>query len=228
MGKYAVIVAGGSGSRMGGGIPKQFRNLCGRPVLWWSMKAFRDEDPATNIILVLPEEFVKLWQDYFHSLPESDRFSHEITIGGATRTESVKNGLAHVASPDSLVAVHDGARPLVTPELISKGWETAQQHGAAIPVVPVTDSLRKVNGDNSEAVDRSEYVAVQTPQVFKTSILKEAYAQAGENTFTDDAAVVENAGFKVALYPGSDTNFKLTHPKDLQIAAVLCKASGNG
>lgn len=122
---------------------------------------------------------------------------------------------------DSLVAVHDGARPLVNVSTIAEGWKVALQEGAAIPVVPVTDSLRKLTADGSIGVDRSEYFAVQTPQVFQTSILNESYSRCDGMVFTDDAAVVENAGKKVSLYPGSPDNIKITNPKDMAIAAVL-------
>lgn len=219
-----MIVAGGSGSRMGGGIPKQFRTLCGHPVLWWSMKAFHDEDPSTHLILVLPQEFITLWKDFFSTLSASEQFPHSVTSGGKSRSESVKNGLALVENDESLVAVHDGARPMITKELISKGWETAEQSGAAIPVLAVTDSLRRVNGDCSEAVDRSEYVAVQTPQVFKTGLLKESYAKAKDEVFSDDASVVENAGYKVKLYPGLVENMKITNPKDIALATAIMNA----
>ena len=221
MKKYAVIVAGGSGTRMGGGVPKQFRSLNNRPVLWWSMKAFHEEDPGTNLILVLPMEFMTLWEDYFNSLPEEERYPHRVVAGGSTRTESVVNGLEAVEDPESLVAVHDGARPLVTQSLISTGWKTALEHGAAIPVVPVTDSLRKIDGDGSRVVDRKDFVAVQTPQVFISRILKDAYSQAGDKTFTDDTSVVEGAGKKVALFEGNPENIKLTNPKDLEIAKAI-------
>ena len=118
MKKNVVIVAGGSGTRMGGGIPKQFRSLCGRPVLWWSMKAFHDEDAGTRLIVVLPQDFITLWNDFFSSLPEKERFAHEIVAGGASRSESVRNGLSLVEDKESLVAVHYGARPLVSREII--------------------------------------------------------------------------------------------------------------
>ncbi|MCH5235674.1 MAG: 2-C-methyl-D-erythritol 4-phosphate cytidylyltransferase [Muribaculaceae bacterium] len=221
MRKYAVIVAGGSGSRMGGGIPKQFRSLCGRPVLWWSMKAFKEEDPDTRLVLVLPEEFISLWKDFYSTLPESERYEYEIAKGGKTRGESVKNGLSLVEE-DTYVAIHDGARPLVSPATISSGWEKVKEEAAAIPVVSVTDSLRfLVNNTDSESVNRDSYVAVQTPQMFKTSLLKNAYDIAGDRVFTDDAAVMENAGHKVSLYPGSYDNIKITNPKDMAIATLL-------
>lgn len=234
---FAIIVAGGSGTRMGGGIPKQFRNLCGRPVLWWSMKAFHDENPLTQLVLVLPETFIDLWKDFYTSLPEEERFPHKITAGGTSRTESVSNGIALIDNDNSLVAVHDGARPLVKPSIIRMGWETANLTGAAIPVVPVTDSLRKISqeqgksdksickdnlaGIESKSVDRNKFMAVQTPQVFKTSLLKEAYEKAGEGVFTDDASVVEHSGHKISLFEGSPDNIKITGPKDMAIAAIL-------
>ena len=222
MNKYAVIVAGGSGSRMGGGMPKQFRSLCGRPVLWWSMKAFHDEDSSTRIILVLPQEFISLWEDFYGTLPEKDRFPYKAVAGGSSRTESVKNGLSLVEDAESLVAVHDGARPLVTPMVISRGWDTALAYGAGVPVVPVVNSLRLLNDNGiSQAVDRDNYRVVQTPQVFKTALLKEAYEKAGDRVFSDDATVAENAGNIISLFEGDTDNIKITNPKDLAIAAVL-------
>lgn len=206
---------------MGGGIPKQFRNLCGRPVLWWSMKAFKDENPATDIILVLPENFISLWNDLFSSLPQCDRFHHRVAKGGSSRSQSVKNGLDMISDEDSLVAVHDGARPLVNTRIIAEGWGLAEKKGAAIPAVPLTDSIRFLEGAGSKSVDRNSYVAVQTPQVFNASLLKKAYNKAGEASFTDDAAVVENAGHSVALFEGSRENIKVTNPLDMDIATLL-------
>lgn len=221
MKKFAIIVAGGSGSRMGGGIPKQFRTLCSRPVLWWSMKAFHEENPDTRLILVLPREFINLWDEIFSSLPANDRFPHEVAVGGNSRTESVKNGLMLAVDSDSLVAVHDAARPLVTAAIISKGWATAEEYGAAIPVVAVTDSLRTVESFPSRAVNRDEFVAVQTPQVFKTHILKKAYEEAGDEVFSDDATAVEQSGEAVTLFQGTHYNMKVTNPKDMAIAEAI-------
>ena len=215
-------MAGGSGSRMGGGIPKQFRSLCGRPVLWWSIKAFHNEDPSTKLIIVLPNDFIDLWKDYYSTLPAEERIDHEVTSGGDSRSESVKNGLRLIDTEDSLVAVHDGARPLIQPETISRGWVTASKYGAGIPVVAVTDSIRqKGPGKESRSVNRDDYLAVQTPQVFKTLVLKESYEKAGNQPFTDDASVVENNGMSVSLFEGSPENIKITNPKDLAIAAVI-------
>lgn len=223
MNRYAVIVAGGSGTRMGGGIPKQFRSLCGRPLLWWSLAAFHKENPETKIIVVLPENFVALWKDLFRSLPEQEQIEHEVTVGGSSRTESVCNGLSLISDNESLVAVHDGARPLVTSEMISDGWKTALNYDACVPVVPVTDSLRKLSGDESEAVDRSKYVAVQTPQVFKTGLLQKSYEKAKGESFTDDASVVENSGHKIKLFKGNTNNIKVTHPGDFDMVELLIR-----
>lgn len=212
---------------MGGGIPKQFRSLCGRPVLWWSMKAFHDENPATSIILVLPEEFLSLWNDFFSSLPAEDQIPHKSIAGGNSRGESVKQGLSLIDNDDSLVAIHDGARPMVSPKIIAEGWNATYLSGAGIPVVPVVDSLRRKTEEGvSEAVDRDDYLVVQTPQVFKTSIIKEAYIKAGEKSYSDDASVAENAGQKISLFSGSYDNIKITNPLDMAIAEVLMRKDG--
>lgn len=221
MKKYAVIVAGGSGSRMGGGIPKQFRSLCSHPVLWWSMKAFKDEDPETQIILVLPEDFISLWNDFFNTLPPVEKFEHKITAGGNSRSESVKNGLLLIDDLDSLVAVHDGARPLVKTEIIRRGWEKAKEFKAAIPVVPVVDSLREVTDNGNFACDRTRFRSVQTPQVFETSLLSEAYEKVGNRVFSDDASVVEAFGNKIVLFDGDPNNIKITNPFDMTMAEAL-------
>ena len=206
---------------MGGGIPKQFRSLCGRPVLWWSMKAFHNENKDTRLIIVLPEEFISLWKDFYSTLPEPERFPHDIVSGGKSRSESVYNGLKLIEEDDSYVAVHDGARPLISESLISQGWESVQKSGAAVPVVPVTDSLRIFEDGQSKAIDRSRFVAVQTPQVFYTKILIESYEQVEDLNFSDDATVAEHAGYKVELFEGNAENIKITNPKDLAIAAVI-------
>lgn len=222
MEKYAIIVAGGEGTRLGGALPKQFREVAGRPLLWWSVKAFSDEDPATRIILVLPQRFFGLWQQLQTELPEEDRLPHSVVAGGASRTESVKNGLRVVPDgEDCLVAVHDAARPLLTSAMISRGWETAARHGGAIPAIPVTDSLRRVEGETSRAVDRSAFVAVQTPQVFRARLLKEAYAAHPDAVYSDDATAFEAYGKIPVLFEGSTDNMKVTNPGDLEIATLL-------
>ena len=221
MKQYAVIVAGGSGERMGGGLPKQFRPLKGRPVLWWSMKAFHDNNPNTELILVLPEKFISLWKELFDSLSEDERFEHTISTGGNSRTDSVKNGLSLIKDDNSIVAVHDGARPLVKSYTIQEGWNKAKEFGAAIPAVALSDSIRMITEEKSKAVDRNNYVAVQTPQVFMTSLLKKAYEVINGNIYTDDATAVESIGREITLFEGSADNIKITHPKDLLIAEAI-------
>lgn len=222
MKKYAIIVAGGEGTRLGGGLPKQFRNLKGRPVLWWSLKAFHDEDPSTEIRVVVHPGFFDDWSLLFEELPEDERIPHIVVCGGRSRTESVKNGLEGVPPErESLVAVHDAARPLVTADLIRLGWETAAEKGGAVPAVPVTDSLRLLTDDGSRSVDRSDYVAVQTPQVFNAEMLKNAYTINPDAVYSDDASAFEAAGHNVALFKGSPSNIKITNPGDIEIASIL-------
>ena len=224
MKKNAIIVAGGSGTRLGGDLPKQFQPLNGRPVLWWSLKAFHDEDPRTKITLVLNPGYIQTWIEMFMSLPEEDQFVHELAEGGDSRTKSVKNGIILIpASDDELIAVHDAARPLVTIDMIREGWETAARHGAAIPAVPVTDSLRRLSDDGSVAVDRKDYVAVQTPQVFRASVLDGSYEKNPDAVYSDDASAVEAAGFRPVIFKGSPRNIKVTNPGDIQIASLLLR-----
>ncbi len=224
MEKYAVIVAGGEGTRLGGGLPKQFRPLGGRPVLWWSLKAFHDEDPAVKLRIVLHPDYFDEWEHLIQSLPEQERFSHEVFAGGKSRTESVKNGIASIPdSHNALIAVHDAARPLVTVGMIARGWLAAGAEGGAVPAIPVTDSLRRLEGAGSRAVDRSEYVAVQTPQVFRADLLKKAYADNPDAVFSDDASAFEAAGHEPVLYEGSPLNIKVTNPGDMEIAELLLR-----
>lgn len=222
MKKYAIIVAGGSGSRMGEGLPKQFRPLMGKPMLWWSMKAFHDESSETELILVLPQDYISLWGELMENLPEDERFPHKITPGGETRTESVRKGLAFIEDADSLVAIHDGARPLVTEKIIVEGWRAGKLAGAGIPAVRIADSLRKILYDgDSRVVDRSRFRAIQTPQVFQSSLIISAYEKSEGKTFTDDASMVEETGVKIALFQGDTENFKVTTPIDLTLAEIV-------
>lgn len=227
MEKYAIIVAGGEGTRLGGDLPKQFRELCGRPVLWWSLKAFHDEDPDTRIIIVLHRDYFGLWEELMTSMPQEDRIAHVTVAGGNSRTASVKNGIVSVPnSEEALIAVHDAARPLVDVDMIARGWEAAAKYGGVVPAIPVTDSLRKLtegkdNVGGSEAVDRSEYVAVQTPQVFRADLLKDAYERQPDAVFSDDASAFEAAGWKPVLFKGSVKNMKVTNPGDIEVAQIL-------
>lgn len=218
--KYAVIVAGGSGNRFGGSVPKQFVELAGKPVLMHTIEVFSRSEPI-DIILVLPHSQFSLWRElcsrYTFNVP------HRVVAGGADRFHSVKNAIDIIScSTGDMVAVHDGVRPLVSVALIDRLFETASETAAAIPVVPVTDSVRQLNADgSSHALQRAALRAVQTPQVFNGHLLKQAYDVLFSPDFTDDASVVEKTGHAVTLVKGETTNIKITHPIDLMIAEKL-------
>lgn len=218
--RYAVIVAGGRGLRMGGELPKQFLPLSGKPVLMRTLELFEGE--VSRIILVLPEDHIPFWQE----LCERYHFTlhHTIALGGETRFHSVRSGLSHLPQ-EGLVAVHDGVRPLASSALIRRSFEEAERSGAALPACPVTDSLRlRQDEGKSEAVDRSRYVAVQTPQTFDLGRLQQAYQQAYSPLFTDDASVYEAASLgSITLIDGEETNIKLTTPRDLLLAELLLR-----
>lgn len=220
MKKYAIIVAGGKGLRMGKDLPKQFLLLGGKPVLMRTLERFAAYDSSLSLILVLPEAHQEYWltlcRQYNFTLP------HCIAPGGETRFHSVKNGLALV-DESGWVAVHDGVRPFVSCEVIDACFEQAALTGAALPVLPVIETLRETTETTSRTVDRSRYCTVQTPQVFTASLLKEAYEQPYSAAFTDDASVVERLGHPVTLVPGNRENIKITTPFDLQIGEILCK-----
>ena len=221
MSNYAIIVAGGKGLRMGGDVPKQFLPVGGKPILMRTIERFREYDEKLNIILVLPVQ----QQEYWNNLCLEHSFRAEIRIanGGETRFESSKNGLDAIPSGESgLVAIHDGVRPFVSIETISRCFNVASAHGAAIPVLPVVESLRVVepNGE-SKNVLRSNYRMVQTPQVFQISLAKQAFAQEYNEAFTDDASVIESFGHSVAMVDGNRENIKLTTPYDLSVAQTI-------
>lgn len=220
MKKSVIIVAGGSGTRMGSEIPKQFILLEDKPVLIWTIKCFIQYDPNISVVLVLPESQIVRWNE----LCISYRFDHphQIVKGGETRFQSVQNGLREVVECD-LVAVHDGVRPLVSQETIENCFNQADKTGAAIPVLALNETLRSGTMEESKTVDRSLFYTVQTPQVFKTSILQKAYSKIPDSSFTDDASVVEASGFPVIMVPGNPENIKITHPWDLIIASAYLK-----
>lgn len=219
MKKYVIVVAGGKGLRMGGDIPKQFIPVKGKPVLMRTLEAFHAYDESMMIILVLPEG----QQDYWKCLCTEYGFtlSHRIANGGETRFHSVKNGLALVDEADALVGVHDGVRPFVSKEVIGSCYNTAEKEGAVVPVIDVVETVRCLEGNGSVTVPRDRYKLVQTPQVFRASLLKEAYSQTYTSAFTDDASVVEAAGHSVCLVKGNRENIKLTTPFDLKVAEAL-------
>lgn len=218
---YVIIVAGGKGLRMGGGVPKQFMPIGGLPVLMRTMLRFREYSPTLEIILVLPKE----QQDYWRSLCQAHQFklAYRLADGGRTRFHSVQNGLALIPEgARGLVGVHDGVRPFVTVDVIRRCYDEARLCGAAIPVVPVVESVRKIAADGtSTAVSRDDYRLVQTPQVFSINTLKAANTQPYSEAFTDDASVVEAFGQRVAMVEGNRENIKITTPGDLAIAEAL-------
>lgn len=216
-----LIVAGGRGTRMGGPQPKQFLELVGRPVLMHTLEAFDRWDASARLIVVLPEDQIDTWK----RLCEAHVFGriHRVVAGGETRFHSVRNGLDAVAS-DGLIAVHDGVRPLVAPSVIAACFAAAADGGAAVPVVPVVESVREVDADGgSRPVDRARLRVVQTPQVFRADVLRAAYCLPYDPRFTDDASVVEASGVAVRLVPGNRENIKLTTPMDLLLAEQLMR-----
>ena len=216
-----LIVAGGRGTRMGGPQPKQFLQLAGRPVLMHTLEAFDRWDASARLIVVLPEDQIETWK----RLCEAHTFGriHRVVAGGETRFHSVQNGLGAVAS-DGLIAVHDGVRPLVAPSVIAACFAAAADGGAAVPVVPVVESVREVDADGgSRPVDRTRLRVVQTPQVFRADVLRAAYRLPYDPRFTDDASVVEASGVAVRLVPGNRENIKLTTPMDLLLAEQLMR-----
>lgn len=217
---YIIIVAGGKGLRMGSDIPKQFLPIEGKPVLMRTLERFREYSDDIQIILVLPEA----QQEYWHQLCDEYHFDVEYTLanGGQTRFHSVQNGLAKV--PDDaqgVVGVHDGVRPFPSIEVIRNCYETARTAKAAIPVIPVVETVRQLDGNSSLTVPRDQYRLVQTPQTFDIQLLKAANKQPYNDGFTDDASVVEAFGHKITLVEGNRENIKITTPYDLKIAEVL-------
>lgn len=221
MSRYAIIVAGGSGSRFGSNTPKQFLPLCGKPVLMHTIDKFAALGDV-EIIVVLPESFVDWWKDlcaeHCYATP------HRVVVGGQSRFSSVKNAIVTIsACPGDTIAVHDGVRPLASTALIEAAYRCAETKGNAIPVVPVTDSVRQLTGDGGASVplSRDSLRAVQTPQVFEALALRNAYDADYSPFYTDDASVLEHNGGTINLIDGEVTNIKITHPNDLTIAEML-------
>ncbi len=221
MQKFAIIVAGGKGLRMGTEIPKQFLILQNKPILAYSIEAFYKEDSATKIIIVLPQEQDEYWKslckEYSITIP------HTTVYGGKERFFSVKNGLSLV-NPKSVVAIHDGVRPLIDTETIRNGFNLAKEKNSAIPVIDSIDSLRIIENNTSKSINRNTIKRVQTPQVFNSDKLLKAYDTIFSDLFTDDASVFENTFGSIFTFRGNNKNIKITNEFDLKIAnAFLCK-----
>jgi 2-C-methyl-D-erythritol 4-phosphate cytidylyltransferase len=223
MKKFVIIVAGGSGSRMDTELPKQFLELCGKPILMRTIQLFFDFDPESELILVLPEAQRDFWTDL--CLKHSFSLPHPITLGGETRFHSVQNGL-NLIQGEGIVFIHDGVRPLVSHQTIERCNQMAQKNGNAIPVLPINESLRKQKGLQSVSVDRNLYLSVQTPQTFRSDQILKAYEQDFDTAFTDDASVAEKAGFPIFMVEGNRENIKITTPTDLIIAEAFLQAKG--
>ena len=225
---YIIIVAGGKGLRMGSDIPKQFLPIGGKPVLMRTLERFREYSAELQIILVLPEAQQAYWRElckqYNFPLPleGTEGGFYQLAKGGQTRFHSVQNGLAKV--PDDaqgVVGVHDGVRPFPSIEVIKNCYETARTKKAVIPVIPVVETVRHLEGEKSVTVPRGDYRLVQTPQTFDIQLLKAANRQPYNDGFTDDASVVESYGYEITLVEGNRENIKITTPYDLKIAEVL-------
>lgn len=221
MHKSVIIVAGGSGKRMGSVVPKQFLELNGRPVLMWTMEKFYDYDPKISMILVLPLDQVSYWnrlciQYDFH-------IKHELAFGGESRFHSVKSGF-QLVEKGSITAIHDGVRPLVSLHTIARGFSEAEKNGNAIPFVNLNESVRKLKKKKSKALNRETIKIIQTPQIFNYEQLKSAYNQEYHNSFTDDATTVEKSGYRINLIEGNIENIKLTTPFDMKMAGMYLQA----
>ena len=218
--EYAVIVAGGKGTRIRSTIPKQFLELQGLPILMHTLNAFYRYSRNITVILVLPEDDFSTWK----KLCDTHNFDQPYILqkGGETRFQSVKNGLALIES-DGLVAVHDGVRPLVSEDIIAASFRLASVHQSAVAAVRLKESIRMTDQDNTKAADRSKFRLIQTPQTFQVSILKKAYEIKEDSSLTDDASVVEKAGHIISLFEGSYENIKITTPEDLVIAEALLR-----
>lgn len=220
MKKYAVLVAGGSGTRMGSAIPKQFLMLAGKPVMLHTIEKFLTAFYDIEIILVIHSSFIEKAKETIQALPASSKIT--IVHGGETRFQSVKNGLALVKE-DAIVFVHDAVRCMVSASLIHCCYEQALTKGSAIPAVSITDSIRMIDGNTTKVINRNLLKAIQTPQTFLSEIIIPAFEQEYNDSFTDEATVVEAAGNEVFLIEGEKENIKITVPADLIIAEQLLK-----
>jgi 2-C-methyl-D-erythritol 4-phosphate cytidylyltransferase len=219
MKKTVIIVGGGKGLRMGAELPKQFIPLQGKPILMHTIEVFHQWDASAELVLVIPEEHEAYWNMLRREL--NFTVPYRTVFGGETRYHSVRNGLCEVEG-NGLIAVHDGVRPFVTPEIITSCFRMAETYGAAIPVVPMIESMREyTGGGKSQAFDRRRLCIVQTPQVFHADLLRNAYEQPYEERFTEDASLVENLGHTIHLVEGSYDNIKITTPIDVQYAEII-------
>lgn len=219
--EYAIIVAGGKGTRIRHALPKQFIELAGKPVLFHTLEAFQRYSSSLNIVLVLPADDIQTWSD----LVAKYHFDVPVTVqtGGDTRFQSVKRGLEKIPGP-GLVAIHDGVRPLVSEDIIGASFRLAAAHGTAVAAVRLKESIRMTDQDTTRAMDRSRFRLIQTPQTFDIDLIKKAYELREEPSMTDDASVAEQAGHAISLFEGSYENIKITTAEDLVVAEALLKS----
>lgn len=219
--EYALIVAGGKGTRIKSKLPKQFLELNGKPILLHTMEAFIRYSENIPIILVLPKDDFPIWK----SICKRFAFNRPILLqtGGETRFQSVKKGLDLIIG-DGLVAIHDGVRPLVSEDIIGASFRLAAVHQSAVAAVRLKESIRRVDQDNTKAMDRSLFRIVQTPQTFNVSLIKQAYQIKENESLTDDASVAEKSGLVISLFEGSYENIKISTEEDLIVAEVLLNA----
>ena len=220
MNKFAIIVAGGSGTRMGALLPKQYLDIGGKPILMHTLEVFYSAITDIHLILVIPEKDFGLWEDlcgrYNFDIP------HSVVRGSTSRFQSVKNGLDSIVWAEGLVAIHDGVRPFVNPGVIIESFQVAKEKGSAIAVIALKDSLRKLTDDGkSYFQERQNFRLVQTPQTFLLSKIKKAFDVTELHHFSDDATVYEHQGWQVELISGNPENIKITHPDDMEYADFL-------
>ena len=217
MQRHAIIVAGGSGKRMGAPIPKQFLEVNGAPILVHTLNVFHRFDPTIRLVVVMAKDWMDHWKELSANFKTPD---HQLVEGGEERFHSVSNGLASIEG-EGVVGIHDAVRPLVSVDTLERCYEKAAAGESVIPVVPVTESLRFVDGDGNKAVERSSYRIVQTPQCFPLSAIRSSFEQGYRPFFTDDASVAESAGFTITTVEGNTENIKITSPQDLVLAKSL-------
>ena len=220
MQKYALIVAGGTGKRMGSETPKQFLELVGKPVLMHTIERFYRYDTNISIVLVLPENQSEFWSELTRTY--DFKVPHILVKGGLNRFFSVKNGLGAIGE-NGLAAIHDGVRPLVSSETIKRCFDAAEKYGNAIPVISPADSLRVIKNEKNMPVRREQFRLIQTPQIFEVKQIKKAYMVEYSSDFTDDATVYEMSGHEIHLVEGNRENIKITNPEDMAVAASLLK-----
>ncbi len=216
--EYALILAGGKGTRIKTKLPKQFLELKGKPILLHTIEAFYRYSEKIEIVLVLPEDDFEIWE----TIRKKFNFNKPIVLqkGGETRFQSVKNGLSKIEGP-GIVAIHDGVRPLVSEDIIGASFHLAAVHQSAVAAVRLKDSIRMTDQDNTKAVDRSRFRLIQTPQTFDIALIKQAYEMKEDASLTDDASVAERSGHVISLFEGSYENIKITTPEDLIVAEAL-------